>query len=94
VKFLQDELAKAASAEVRVRIEEILGELTSPLPRTAEELRASRAVRVLELMGNGPARELLSRLAAGGPGRLTRDADAALARLKPLTGLPASAPAP
>jgi hypothetical protein len=93
-EFLRDSLSKARSLEVRARLTEILSNLAKAAITDPQELRAVRAVRILDLIGDRPARELLSQLAAGGPGRLTREAAAALARRNPPASMPASAPAP
>jgi WD40 repeat protein len=79
---LEEALEKAKSDEVRMRLQDVLANQASPAAADRTQLRYGRALRVLELIGDGPAREVLSRLAEGGPGRLTRDASAALARLK------------
>lgn len=95
---LQKALAQATSDEVRARISELLANLANPVLKDPEDLRRSRAVRALELLGsagtdNGgaiAARDALARLAAGGPSRLTRDAAAALARLNALRAVSAT----
>jgi WD40 repeat protein len=79
---LQAALDGAKSDEVRTRLTDLLANLANPTLTDRAELRRSRAIRVLEIIGDSAAREVLSRLAEGGPGRLTRDAGAALARLK------------
>jgi hypothetical protein len=49
----------------------------------AEQLRAIRAVAVLEQIGGAEARKVLARLAAGAAGvRLTQEAQAGLKRLR------------
>jgi RNA polymerase sigma factor (sigma-70 family) len=71
----------SGSLEMRRRV----GALLEELEKTAtpsEELRALRAVEVLEWIGTPEARRLLARLAKGDPGaRLTQAADRALKRL-------------
>jgi hypothetical protein len=52
-----------------------------PLP-PGELLRGVRAVEVLERIGTAEARAVLLTLAGGAPGRLTREAQAALERLR------------
>jgi WD40 repeat protein len=67
------------SAEVRRQLDQLLSRAGH---RSAETVRAGRAVRALERIGDGEARRLLERLAAGAPeARLTQDAQAALRRL-------------
>ncbi len=79
---LEEASRTSPSAEVRSRADRLLastGELTISSP---EALRAVRAVAVLEHIGTPAAREALRRLAKGAPqSRLTREAEAALARL-------------
>jgi hypothetical protein len=73
---------KSESAEVRRRTGELLGELeeTATPP---EELRALRAVEVLEGLATPEARQLLGKLARGDAGaRLTQAATEALQRLR------------
>jgi hypothetical protein len=76
------------SAEVRRRARELLRALPEgPRRPTAEELRASRAVQVLERIGTPEARRLLGALAKGAAeARLTHEATAALGRLSPRQG--------
>jgi hypothetical protein len=84
-----DELAEAAmrdalrgqpSREVRRRLEGLLAE--PRLVQVPEARRQLRAVRLLESIGSGEARQVLEQLAKGAPeARLTRDAQAALRRL-------------
>jgi RNA polymerase sigma factor (sigma-70 family) len=74
-------LAGRPSADVRRRAEELLagfGPAGSP-----EQLRGARALEVLEHVGTDEAKKLLEELARGAPeARLTREAKAALDRLK------------
>lgn len=68
--------------EVRRRIEKLLDKLAGPLT-LPEQLRAARAVEILEYTGTAEATKLLRAYAAGAEGaRLTRDAQAALSRLE------------
>jgi hypothetical protein len=61
-----------------------------PSRLTAAELQQLRAVAVLERIGSDRAKELLSRLAKGGPaGRQTQEASASLRRLGSLQKLQA-----
>ncbi|HKI30523.1 MAG TPA: hypothetical protein VKA46_01430 [Gemmataceae bacterium] len=75
-------VAKSSSAEARRRAEDILREMENGVipPR---ELRALRAVEVLEWIATKEARALLRKLTKGTPdARLTRDAAAACERLE------------
>jgi hypothetical protein len=75
-------LAGRPSAEVRRRVDSLLGKLDA-LPSGPRRLREIRAVEVLERAGTPEARRLLERFAAGAPAaRLTREANAALERLR------------
>jgi RNA polymerase sigma factor (sigma-70 family) len=78
---LRRALANRPSAELRRRVESLLGTLA---PASSPELlRAVRAVEVLERLATPEARGLLTTLAHGAPdARLTREATAALDRLK------------
>jgi hypothetical protein len=77
---LRASLQDNPSAERRRQIEALLD--APPAVMAGEELRALRAVEVLERIGSPEARRLLDRLAGGAPAaRLTRDAKAALDRL-------------
>jgi RNA polymerase sigma factor (sigma-70 family) len=81
VPALRKALASQPSLEVRLRIERLLRRLKGP--PSAEWLRSTRAVRALEHSGTPEARRLLRALAEGaGEARLTREAKAALARLR------------
>jgi hypothetical protein len=75
------------SAESRRRAEAILDEIDSHPPE-GEQLRETRAVEVLEAIGDAAARRLLSALANGDPdARLTRRAKESLTRLASHSGL-------
>jgi hypothetical protein len=77
---LRQALADKPSAEARQRLERILAE--PRLVRSPELLRSLRALQILEVIGDEPARRVLGRLAEGGPApRLTREARAAVDRL-------------
>ena len=79
---LRKVLREDPSVEVRRRVESLLEQLEQQ-GHFSEELRALRAVEVLEVIGSPEARELLKKWSAGPPGhRLTTEAAAALARLK------------
>lgn len=75
--------ATPASAEVRRLAGELLNRLDAP-PTRPDDLRAIRAVEVLETIGSPAARDVLTRWAAGPANhRLTTEASAALGRLIP-----------
>jgi WD40 repeat protein len=79
---LKQALAGRPSLEVRRRVERLLRRLDA-FTFSPEELRAWRAVEVLEHVGAVEARRVLKKIAEGGQGRrLTEDARAALRRLK------------
>jgi WD40 repeat protein len=77
---LEELLKGNPDAEVRRRAERLLN---GPLPAlTQDQLRALRAIEVLDLIGTAEAREVLKILAGGAPcARLTQDAKAVLARM-------------
>jgi hypothetical protein len=78
---LKKALAGARSAEVRRRLDELLGRLKAK-ELSAVAVRQVRAVEVLERLDPREARPLLEALARGNPeDRLTREARAALRRL-------------
>jgi WD40 repeat protein len=78
---LRKALAAATDVDVRLQLQVLLSRLDSG-EQSAEELRASRALQVLELAGTPAARRLLAELARGAPtARLSREARASLDRL-------------
>jgi hypothetical protein len=78
---LRKALEGPLSAEARRRARQLREALAGPV-RAPEELRAVRAVQVLEEVGTTQARRLLQALGEGAAGaRLTREAKAALDRL-------------
>ncbi|HZU37272.1 MAG TPA: hypothetical protein VFA18_15220, partial [Gemmataceae bacterium] len=78
---LEAALKQGPSPEARRQIEALLNARPRPLSDT--DLRLLRATAILERIGSPEARRLLARLAGGAPGaRLTREAKAALARLR------------
>jgi WD40 repeat protein len=80
--LLREALDGKPSAEVRARLQRLLAGI-SPLPTGPAQGRDDRALYVLEQINTEKAREHLERLAGGAAGaRLTRDAKAALERLK------------
>jgi hypothetical protein len=80
---LRRSLNDKPSAETRHSVQDLLdGMETVETVRTAEERRQIRAVWVLEQIGSAEARKTLERLAGGAAARQTREAKAALQRLK------------
>jgi RNA polymerase sigma factor (sigma-70 family) len=78
--LLRKALENSPSAEAKRQIEALLGALEAPSP---ERLRQLRAVEVLERAGTAETRKLLDELAGGAKdARLTREAKAALGRIK------------
>jgi RNA polymerase sigma factor (sigma-70 family) len=79
---LEAALKSTESAEVRTRLARILeGKRRAAL--TPDQIRQTRAVMVLERIGDGEAKTLLKRWAGGPAGaRLTTEAEAALKRLE------------
>jgi hypothetical protein len=74
--------SRLSSLEVRRRLERILAKVDSRVP-SAEELRALRAMEVLEGIGTAEARQLIATLASGAAGAgLTEDAKRGLSRLE------------
>src|SRR5262245_17068935 len=72
--YLRKALERNPSLEVRRRLESLLANQT--------DRRQGHAVAILESLGDGPARQLLEKLAAGMPeARLTQDAGASCERL-------------
>jgi hypothetical protein len=77
---LEEAMKGDLSAEKRRRIELLLG--TPRVARTPEQIRALRAIEVLDRIGNAEAQRVLETIAGGAPeARLTRDARTALERL-------------
>jgi WD40 repeat protein len=75
-------LAGKPDLETRQRVETLLEKLRSA-PATGDKLATIRAVEVLEMMANQPAREHLRKLAAGFPRhRVTWEAQQSLQRLQ------------
>jgi hypothetical protein len=85
--FLRRRLAENPLLETRRRLEGLLAKLEG-LVTAPDRVREMRAVEVLEHIGTAEARKVLQELANGAPeARLTREANAALARLvKKATG--------
>ena len=77
---LRETLAGKPSAELRSRCERLLESLAKR-DLDADGLRSVRAVQILEHIGSPEARIVLKGLAAGAPGRLSRDAKLVLDRL-------------
>lgn len=79
--FLMAELGKKPSLEVRRRIEQILSSAAKPIS-SPRQLRAIRAVEVLERIGSLEAKHLLVTLAKGAMGlRITQEAKTSSERL-------------
>jgi WD40 repeat protein len=87
---LRRALAKAPSLEARRRLDVLLDRCDASRPLAGESLREVRAVEALEHQGSAKARQVLETLAGGAAdARLTREAQAALRRMKHRpTGLP------
>jgi HEAT repeat protein len=68
------------SAEARERLTRFIEQHTKP-DSDPERLRQGRAVELLEHLGTPAAKELLAKLAKGGPAKLTTDAAGAIRRL-------------
>jgi WD40 repeat protein len=80
---LRAALRKPNSAEQRERIEGLLARLDVAVPPAGDELRALRAVWLLERIGTPEAKKVLEALAGGAAGaRVTGAAKAALGRLR------------
>jgi WD40 repeat protein len=80
--ILQRVLEGRPSPEMRRRLRAILAEPRRP---PTDALRTLRAIAVLERIGTPEARRVLEKLSGGTPARETREAKAALERLKRLT---------
>jgi len=79
---LRTEIEKSSSAEVRKLAGEVLTRIETNAPKT-DDLRALRAIEVLEGLASPEARAVLTKWAGGPVGhRLTTEANAALTRLK------------
>ncbi|MDZ4818810.1 MAG: hypothetical protein SGJ20_07540, partial [Planctomycetota bacterium] len=81
--FLREALQTSESAEVRYRIRQLLDQFAAkPLVVPVDQLRAIRAVQILQQVNSPEARELLKELSTGAPeARLTQAAVAALESL-------------
>jgi RNA polymerase sigma factor (sigma-70 family) len=81
-EHLRKALTRPPTLESRRRLEQLLEQVTSPLP-TGPRLQALRAIEALEHLGTAEARKLLRELAGGAPGALrTRAARESLGRLE------------
>ena len=79
--ILHHALNDSPSVEMERRLKRLVDGLDAPL-RQPDEVRATRAVEVLERINTADARQLLESLAKGDPtARLTREAAASLQRL-------------
>jgi RNA polymerase sigma factor (sigma-70 family) len=84
---LRKALENQSSLEVKRRIEQLLNKLQKEEPSSWEELRALRAVELLERLAEPDADRLLQDLSAGAAGaRLTREAQAARERRRQRPG--------
>jgi WD40 repeat protein len=89
---LREALKGEPSAQLRKSANELLEKIQAG-PVSGDDLRQMRALLALELIGSPPARDLLRKLAGGAAGaRLTRDAKAALERLKRMPATPDAPP--
>jgi hypothetical protein len=78
---LAEVLAGQPSLEVRQRVDKLLEKAHGPV-RVPEQIRALRALEVLELIGSAEARQLLEQLGQGAAeARVTQEAKAAVQRL-------------
>jgi hypothetical protein len=75
-------LANKPSAEAKQRLDFVVSKLSGNLGPNMEDVRATRAVEVLEKIGTPEARKALEEVAKGAEGHLTAEALSALARLK------------
>jgi WD40 repeat protein len=75
-------LANKPTAEARQRLDFVLSKLNGTLGPNPEEIRAARAVELLEKVGTADARRILEEIAKGNDVRLTAEARSALGRLK------------
>jgi WD domain, G-beta repeat len=81
LEALEQTLQSRPPLEVRQRVEQILERLQTTAP-SAEQLRLIRSLRVLELVGDAEAQQVLHKLAAGAKAAwLTQEAQASLNRL-------------
>ena len=78
---LRTALAKKPEADTRMWLKTLIEKAEGP-PTRPDQLRELRAVEVLEYLATAEARALLEALAAGADARLTREASAAVRRLK------------
>jgi hypothetical protein len=81
---LRQALTGKPSLEMRRRVEELLKEIAhNKLEPSAQQLQPIRALEVLEHIATPEAKEIIDRLAQGGPGlRLTEEAKGSLERMK------------
>ncbi len=75
-------LAAGPPLDARLRLERLLDRLMNAAPLSADDLRAHRALEILESIGTSEARSVLETIAGGAGGaRVTVEAKAALQRL-------------
>jgi WD40 repeat protein len=75
-------LASKPSAEARRRLDHVLARLKDAPAPSRDEVRAARAVELLERIGTAEARRILEEAAAGASGPWSAEARSALERLK------------
>jgi WD40 repeat protein len=75
-------LENKPSAEAKQRLEFVLSKMNGNLGPNMEDVRATRAVEVLEKIGTPEARKALEEVAKGAEGHLSAEARSALERLK------------
>jgi WD40 repeat protein len=80
VPLARARLEAETSPEARERLTRFIDQHTKP-DSDPERLRQGRAVELLEHLGTPEAKELLAKLAKGGPAKLTADAAGAVRRL-------------
>jgi WD40 repeat protein len=79
---LRKAAGEGAPLEFRRRVEQLLDKLQGTITQP-EQLRALRAIEVLEHVGTGAARDVLRKLATGAPGsRVTQEAKSSIQRLE------------
>jgi hypothetical protein len=81
-------LENRPTAEAKQRLEYVLSKLSGAFGPNTEEVRAARAVELLEKVGGPEARKVLEEVAGGSDSPLTAEARSALNRLKGRNGAP------
>jgi hypothetical protein len=86
---VREALAKSKNAEQRNRLTRLVSDWPSPGSRTANEIRAARAVEVLERINTADSRRVLQSWATGAEAAvLTREARRALRAVETIKGKP------